>query len=94
MQPEPAPEPEPEEEMDEDGKAVKQRRAEAQREKEAGNAAYKARQFEAAIQHYDKAIELDDSDISFLTNRCSPGFCLLDRVLSILGSYSRQCVYE
>lgn len=74
MQPEPAPapEPEPEEDMevDEDAKAAKQRKAEALKEKEAGNAAYKARDFQKAIAHYDKAIELDDSDISFLTNRC------------------------
>lgn len=71
MQPEPEPEPEPmeEESLDEDAKALRERKAQAQEEKEAGNAAYKARQFEQAIQHYDRAIELDDSDISFLTNR-------------------------
>jgi tetratricopeptide (TPR) repeat protein len=67
MQPEPEPQPEPE---DEEEAAAKARKAQAQREKEAGNAAYKARQFEAAIGHYDKAAELDPSDISFLTNRC------------------------
>lgn len=55
--------------MDEEELASKQRKADAQKEKEAGNAAYKARQFEKAIQHYDRAVELDDSDISFLTNR-------------------------
>lgn len=44
-------------------------KAEAQKAKERGNAAYKARKFEEAIKHYDAAIELDDSDISFLTNR-------------------------
>lgn len=43
---------------------------EAVKEKELGNAAYKAKCFDKAIQHYDAAIELDDSDISFLTNRC------------------------
>lgn len=56
-------------EIDEEAKAAKQRKAEALKEKEAGNAAYKARDFQNAIAHYDKAIELDDSDISFLTNR-------------------------
>ena len=45
--------------------------AEAKTEKEAGNAAYKKRQFDEAIQHYNRALELDDSDISYLTNRCS-----------------------
>ena len=44
-------------------------KAEAQKAKERGNAAYKAKNFEEAIKHYDAAIELDDSDISFLTNR-------------------------
>ena len=57
--------------MDEEEAGEKSRRAQAQREKEAGNAAYKARQFEAAIAHYDKAAELDPDDISFLTNRCA-----------------------
>jgi tetratricopeptide (TPR) repeat protein len=58
-----------EEPLDEDAKALRERKAQAQKEKDAGNAAYKARQFEQAIQHYHHAIELDDSDISFLTNR-------------------------
>ena len=58
-----------EEPVDEAAKALAEQKANAQKEKEAGNAAYKARQFEEAIQHYDLAIKLDDSDISFLTNR-------------------------
>lgn len=57
--------------MDEDAVGERARKAEAQREKEAGNAAYKARQFKAALGHYDKAAELDPTDISFLTNRCA-----------------------
>ncbi|XP_078448093.1 hsp70-Hsp90 organizing protein 2-like [Wolffia australiana] len=56
----------PEEEDD-----SKKRKAEAQKEKEAGNAAYKKKDFETAIQHYTKALELDDEDISFLTNRAA-----------------------
>ena len=58
-----------EEPVDEDEKALREQKADAQKAKEAGNAAYKARQFEKAIEHYDQAIKLDDSDISFLTNR-------------------------
>ena len=65
-QPEPEPEDEP---MDEEEREARERKAQAQKEKEAGNAAYKARQFEEAVVHYDKAIELDETDISFLTNR-------------------------
>ena len=31
--------------------------------------AYKNKQFEAAIAHYNRAFEIFDEDISFLTNR-------------------------
>ena len=53
-----------------DARAGTKFQAEAKAEKEAGNAAYKKRQFDEAIQHYNRALELDDSDISYLTNRC------------------------
>jgi len=33
--------------------------------------AYRARKFDEAIAHYNRAFELNDEDISFLTNRCS-----------------------
>ncbi|KAK6935227.1 Tetratricopeptide repeat 1 [Dillenia turbinata] len=68
--PEPEPEPEPME-IREEEKEAKERKALGQKEKEAGNAAYKKKDFETAIQHYTKAIELDDTDISFLTNRAA-----------------------
>ncbi|KAA8521897.1 hypothetical protein F0562_012789 [Nyssa sinensis] len=67
---EPEPEPEPME-IPEDEREARERKAQAQKEKEAGNAAYKKKDFETAIQHYTKAIELDDEDISFLTNRAA-----------------------
>ena len=41
----------------------------ALKEKEAGNAAYKKKDFETALACYDKAIELDPTDITFLTNK-------------------------
>lgn len=70
--PEKAPEAEPEPmEVLEEVKELKERKAQAQKEKEAGNAAYKKKDFETAIQHYTKAFELDDEDISFLTNRAA-----------------------
>lgn len=69
-EPEPEPEPEPME-INEGEREVKERKAHAQKEKEAGNAAYKKKDFETAIQHYTKAIELDDKDISYLTNRAA-----------------------
>ncbi|KAL6911899.1 hypothetical protein ACP4OV_000704 [Aristida adscensionis] len=67
---EPEPEPEPMDLTDEE-KERKERKAAAQKEKEAGNAAYKKKDFETAIQHYSKALELDDEDISYLTNRAA-----------------------
>lgn len=67
---EPEPEPEPMEVNDEE-KEIKEKKAQAQKEKEAGNAAYKKKDFDTAIAHYSKAFELDDGDISFLTNRAA-----------------------
>jgi len=66
-----APPPEPAQSAEEaaEGKAKAEAKAGAQREKEAGNAAYKAKRFEEALGHYSRAAELDDTDISFLTNR-------------------------
>jgi stress-induced-phosphoprotein 1 len=43
-------------------------------EKEKGNAAYKAKDFPAAHQHYDKAFELDPTNIAFLTNKAAVYF--------------------
>ena len=40
----------------------------AKKEKEAGNAEYKAKNFEKAIEHYQKAIALDPNDMTFKTN--------------------------
>ncbi|KAE9613160.1 hypothetical protein Lal_00027632 [Lupinus albus] len=69
-EPEPEPQPEPMEIPDEE-KEAKEKKAQAQKEKEAGNAAYKKKDFDTAIQHYSKALELDDEDISYLTNRAA-----------------------
>ncbi|CAI0413745.1 unnamed protein product [Linum tenue] len=65
-EPEPEPMEVPEEEREE-----KERKAQALKEKELGNAAYKKKDFETAIAHYTKAIELYDEDISFITNRAA-----------------------
>ncbi|KAI8637421.1 hypothetical protein BD408DRAFT_52594 [Parasitella parasitica] len=40
-------------------------------EKELGNEAYKKREFDVALGHYDKAYELDDTNITFLTNKAA-----------------------
>lgn len=65
-EPEAAPAP-----VDEKEEKKKASQAAAQKEKEAGNAAYKKKSFEPAIQHYTKALELWDEDISFYTNRAA-----------------------
>ncbi|KAL9952289.1 hypothetical protein ACROYT_G039524 [Oculina patagonica] len=61
------PEPEPEPEVD---ASVKK----SLEEKELGNAAYKRKDFDTALEHYGKAIDLDPTNISFLTNRAAVFF--------------------
>ncbi|PRQ18095.1 putative 43kDa postsynaptic protein [Rosa chinensis] len=58
-------------EVREEEKEARKRKAEALKEKEAGNAAYKKKDFDTAIQHYTKAMEIDDEDISYLLNRAA-----------------------
>lgn len=65
-QPEPEPEPEPQEETEED-KAAKEAKAKADEEKKKGTEFYKKRQFDQAIEHYNKAWELH-KDITYMTN--------------------------
>lgn len=69
MQAEPTPEPEPEPEATGEKAAM----AAALKEKEAGNAAYKAKRLTEALEHYNKALELA-FDLSFLTNRAAVYF--------------------
>lgn len=46
----------------------------ADEQKDLGNASYKKRDFEAAIEHYDKAIELYPEDITYYTNKAAVYF--------------------
>lgn len=62
--PEPEPEPEPE---DEESMAKRKAKEEADKEKALGTESYKKRQFDAAIDHYNKAWETH-KDITYLTN--------------------------
>lgn len=57
-----------EEVVEESDEVVRKRQALELKEK--GNAAYKAKRLDEALQLYDEAYQKWDGDISFLTNRC------------------------
>eukprot|EP00743_Colponemidia_sp_Colp-15_P000400 GILK01000461.1.p1 GENE.GILK01000461.1~~GILK01000461.1.p1 ORF type:complete len:564 (-),score=115.90 GILK01000461.1:110-1801(-) len=59
--------PEPPRELTEEEK----QKAEAEREKDQGNTHYKARRFAEALQHYTRAMELDETDMTYLMNRAA-----------------------
>ena len=67
-EPEPAPEPE-----DEEAVAAKKAKEEAEAEKKVGTENYKKRNFDIAIQHYEKAWELH-KDITYMTNKSAAQF--------------------
>ena len=48
--------------------------SEADQEKQKGNEAYKAKKFDIALQHYDKAIELDDKNMTYVLNKAAVYF--------------------
>lgn len=69
--PRPEPEPEPmeaEEELSEEEQQARALKKEAEGHKEQGNAAYKAKRFDEAIEHYNKAREVMPSEMTYLTN--------------------------
>jgi stress-induced-phosphoprotein 1 len=69
---EPKPEPmEVEEEVADEEKERKAKRAASDKEKDSGNALYKKRQFEDALKAYDKAWELDETNVAVLTNKAA-----------------------
>ena len=58
----------------------------ALQEKELGNAAYKKKDFKTALQHYEKAFELNPRDVTFLTNKSAAYFEMGD-----YGSCIKTC---
>jgi stress-induced-phosphoprotein 1 len=48
--------------------------AQALAEKELGNAAYKKKDFETALEHYNKAVDLDKTNVVFRNNRAAVYF--------------------
>ncbi|KAJ1882303.1 Hsp90 cochaperone, partial [Kickxella alabastrina] len=63
-----------EDEESEEDKEAAAKKAQAAQAKDQGNSAYKARQFEDALEHYSKAIELDPTDITFWNNKSAVYF--------------------
>ncbi|XP_015608933.1 stress-induced-phosphoprotein 1 [Cephus cinctus] len=63
----PKPKPEPKPEKNEEENLPPEKR-EALKEKVLGNEAYKKKNFEVALEHYNKAVELDPTEITFLLN--------------------------
>ncbi|KAF9361756.1 Hsp90 cochaperone [Mortierella sp. AD094] len=69
------PKPEPEEPKEEEMPSEEElNKKEAAKIKDLGNASYKARKFDEALEHYGKAWELDPTNISILTNKAAVYF--------------------
>ncbi|KAF9438615.1 Hsp90 cochaperone [Entomortierella beljakovae] len=71
----PAPKKEAEEPKEEEMPSEEElNKKESTRIKDLGNASYKARKFDEALEHYGKAFELDPTNISILTNKAAVYF--------------------
>eukprot|EP00042_Codosiga_hollandica_P056623 m.819433 g.819433 ORF g.819433 m.819433 type:complete len:617 (+) comp59392_c0_seq2:1050-2900(+) len=67
-----------EEPEDEDAKATAARKADAAKAKEQGSAAYKAKDFQTALKHFDAAHQLDPTDMVYRLNSSACYFELKD----------------
>ncbi|CAG8498015.1 299_t:CDS:10 [Ambispora gerdemannii] len=67
----PKTESEPEPEIITESTEEQMKKKEADKEKEFGNEAYKKREFDEALKHYDKAWELDPTNVTILTNKAA-----------------------
>lgn len=65
---------EPEPELSPEEKERRERKTEADGEKQKGNEAYKRKDFDTAIGHYTRAMELDPDDVSYITNKAAANF--------------------
>lgn len=61
------------------------------REKNLGNEAYKKKDFTTAYQHYDKAIELDPSNITFLNNKAGKIEKIRSKIFNICYQIYNLC---
>lgn len=69
---------EEEEKLPQEEKEKLEKQREADAEKEKGNKEYKQKNFDEAIKHYDKAIEIFPSDLSYYTNKAAVYFQMKD----------------
>lgn len=61
-------------EMSENDRETKKQKEDALKESRAGNDAREEKDFDAAIKHYSKAMELDDEDILYIIDRAAVYF--------------------
>jgi stress-induced-phosphoprotein 1 len=71
---EPEPEPEPEPELTAEEKAEVERKEQALTEKSQGNEKFVAKDFTGALEHYNKALELDPTNATYHSNRAAVYF--------------------
>ncbi|KAI9106078.1 heat shock protein sti1 [Phlyctochytrium arcticum] len=77
--------PEPQPELSEEEKEKKTKRTASDSEKDLGNQAYKQRKFDDALVHYNKAWELDSTNVAVLSNKAAALFeaSRLDQCLQV-----------
>ncbi|KAM6995820.1 LOW QUALITY PROTEIN: stress-induced-phosphoprotein 1 [Passerculus sandwichensis] len=72
--PSPPPPPPPPPSQPPPAEELPQNKQEAQKEKELGNAAYKRKEFPAALEHYTRAEQLDPTNMTYVTNQAAVYF--------------------
>lgn len=55
--------------MSQNDRETRKKKEDALKESQAGNDALKKKDFDSAIKHYSKAIELDDEEILYIIDR-------------------------
>lgn len=65
------------------GKEISSIHFQAEAAKEKGNEAYKKKEFQTALDHYNKATELDPKNMTYYTNRA--GLFIFSFILSLIS---------